>query len=140
MPPSDPHPPAPGTWVIPERFEHGDNAAEGHFLVPEGSPWFSGHFPGMPILPAIGMLDMVRDTLDRYAAHRGVRLTIREMKRIRFRQVIAPGARFSVSLSLSDGDGPVKVSFSCTSDGTNVCSGFLIAGTAQPGEGAACIP
>ncbi len=114
------------TWIIPEKFVYHDNGTEGHFLVPDDSPWFSGHFPGMPILPAIGMMGMVRDTLARFAAHAGVRLTIREIKRVRFRQMLGPGSRFSALVTLNLGDDSPHASFHCVSGNTRVCDGMLI--------------
>lgn len=122
------------TWVIPEKFIHSSGGTEGHFLIPAASPWFSGHFPDMPILPAIGMLGMVYDTLAEYASHNGVRLTLAGMKRVRFRQVLGPGAHFTVSLSpgtLPDAspDASQKesiVPFHCTSGDTKICDGALL--------------
>lgn len=83
----------------------------------------------MPVLPAIGMLGMVHDTLLAYAAHHGVRLTIREMKRVRFRQILGPESHFTVFLSPDiEGTAP-QVPFHCTSDDpgeTKVCEGTLL--------------
>ncbi len=82
----------------------------------------------MPILPAIGMLGMVHDTLSRYAEHCGIRLTIRELKRVRFRQMLGPGSHFRVSLSLNTDDDVPQVSFHCVSGDTKVCDGILLVG------------
>lgn len=114
------------TWTIPEKFVHHADGTDGHFLIPVDSPWFSGHFPGMPILPAIGMLSMVHDTLIQYAAHLGIRLTIRGMKRVRFRQILGPGSHFSIFLVLNTGDDAPQVSFHCMSGDTKVCDGILL--------------
>ncbi len=114
------------TWIIPEKFVHSENSTDGSFFVPGNSSWFSGHFPNMPILPAIGMLGMVYDTLSEYSAHHGIRLTIREMKRIRFRQILRPESHFNVSISLKTGDEVSQGTFHCTSGGIKVCDGMLV--------------
>ncbi len=113
-------------WIIPEKFVPHENDAEGHFMIPGNSPWFSGHFPGMPVFPAIGMLGLVYDTLKEYAAHRGIRLTIMEMKRIRFRQVLGPESPFTVFISLKNVNGASQVFFHCVSGDTKVCDGILL--------------
>jgi 3-hydroxymyristoyl/3-hydroxydecanoyl-(acyl carrier protein) dehydratase len=114
------------TWIIPEKFIHSENSTEGSFFVPGNSLWFSGHFPGMPTLPAIGMLGMVYDTLSEYSAHHGIRLTIREMKRIRFRQILRPESHFSVFISLKTGEEFAEGVFQCTSNDVKVCDGMLV--------------
>ncbi len=113
-------------WVIPEKFIHSANGTEGHFLIPVHSPWFSGHFPDMPVLPAIGMLGMVYDTLAAHTAHNGIRLTIRGMKRVRFRQILEPGSRFIVSISLNTSTDASQVLFHCVSGDTKACDGILL--------------
>ncbi|MCL4557403.1 MAG: hypothetical protein M1491_01975 [Deltaproteobacteria bacterium] len=117
-------------WVIPESFTHNEKGIESSFFVPGDSPWFSGHFPSMPILPAIGMLGMVYDTLTAYSAHHGVRLTIQGIKRVRFRQVLKPESHFrvSIAIALQPSDGGLHASFQCMSDGDKVCDGILVVG------------
>lgn len=64
--------------------------------VAPDSPWFSGHFPGDPILPGIAQLGMVfdaiRNTVDRELVITGVR-------RVRFRQIIRPDDHMEISIS-----------------------------------------
>jgi 3-hydroxymyristoyl/3-hydroxydecanoyl-(acyl carrier protein) dehydratase len=55
-------------------------------VVFDGSePWFDGHFPGAPILPAVAQLDAVDRVL------RGAGLALVGVERARFRRVILPG-------------------------------------------------
>jgi 3-hydroxymyristoyl/3-hydroxydecanoyl-(acyl carrier protein) dehydratase len=56
-------------------------------IVPEGSAWFSGHFPGDPILPGVAQLAMVVDVLSSFT-HATVKLS--SVRRVRFRQIIRP--------------------------------------------------
>lgn len=62
-------------------------------VVFDGSePWFDGHFPGAPILPAVAQLDRV----DRLLREEG--LSLAGVERARFRRVILPGesAEFAI--------------------------------------------
>ena len=118
--------PAGETWTIPENFIYHDGGIESSFFIPGDSPWFSGHFPGMPILPAIGMLGMVYDTLSEYSTHHGIHLTIREIKRVRFRQVLKPQSRFNVIVSIEPSGDGFRGSFQCMSENEKVCDGTLV--------------
>ncbi len=113
------------TWVIPETSSVHDSSIERSFFIPRDSLWFSGHFPNMPIVPAISMLGMINDTVAAYAAHHGISLLLREMKRVRFKKIIKPDSAFSVSLLLRPTAGGFSGSFQCTSGGDMVCEGSL---------------
>ncbi|MGE0085544.1 MAG: phosphopantetheine-binding protein [Desulfococcaceae bacterium] len=67
-----------------------------HAEIGPDSPWFSGHFPGDPILPGIAQLGLVfaaiRDAVDKDLILSGVR-------RVRFRQIIRPDERMEISIS-----------------------------------------
>jgi len=60
------------------------------------SPWFSGHFPGDPILPGIAQLGLVfaaiRDAVNK-------ELMIAGVKRVRFRQIIRPDDLMEICIS-----------------------------------------
>jgi 3-hydroxyacyl-[acyl-carrier-protein] dehydratase len=55
--------------------------------VPPESGWFSGHFPGEPILPGIAQLGMVFDAINR-SESRNIKIT--GIRRVRFKQIIRP--------------------------------------------------
>ena len=55
--------------------------------VPSESNWFSGHFPGEPILPGIAQLGMVFDAINRMG---GRNFKITGIRRVRFKQIIRP--------------------------------------------------
>ena len=63
--------------------------------APADSPWFSGHFPGEPILPGIAQLHMALEAL-RTATPEGFRLV--GVRRVRFKQVIRPGEPLTVTV------------------------------------------
>lgn len=64
--------------------------------VPLESPWFSGHFPGNPILPGIAQLEMVLDLIRQSVDH-PIRLAA--VNRVRFKQMILPEERFRLVAS-----------------------------------------
>jgi len=51
------------------------------------SNWFSGHFPGDPILPGVAQLGMVFDAINHHCCQE---LKITKLKRVRFKQIIRP--------------------------------------------------
>ena len=55
--------------------------------VPAESNWFSGHFPGEPILPGIAQLGMVFDAINR-TENQNFKIT--GIRRVRFKQIIRP--------------------------------------------------
>jgi len=67
-----------------------------HAKIGQDSPWFSGHFPGDPILPGIAQLEAVfaaiRDAVDKD-------LMIAGVKRVRFRQIIRPDDRMEICIN-----------------------------------------
>jgi 3-hydroxymyristoyl/3-hydroxydecanoyl-(acyl carrier protein) dehydratase len=86
------------------------------------SPWFSGHFPGNPILPGIAQLGMVSDLLKKTTAYQ---LKIDSVKQVRFKQIILPDARILIKIQ------PVKdrahhYSFRMTVKDAIVCRGVIV--------------
>jgi len=55
--------------------------------VPPAGPLYEGHFPGRPILPGIGLLDLALRAL----AAAGASPAVREIAVLRLRRLIAPG-------------------------------------------------
>lgn len=73
--------------------------------VEPGSPWFTGHFPGDPILPAIGQLDLLR----RLRLHRGRRAHLAAVETLRLGEPVRPGDRLAVELARPSDDGRAQV-------------------------------
>ena len=63
------------------------------------SPWFSGHFPGDPILPGIAQLSMVLETLR--SVYGTVHVT--GVRRVRFKQVLRPGDPLDIMVKPNPG-------------------------------------
>lgn len=79
-----------------------DIPVNGYFeaVVQSGSLWFSGHFPGEPIVPGIAQISIINDIIKSFL-HKGDETAVSELKRIRFRQVIRPDEVMKINI-LSD--------------------------------------
>ncbi|KPJ75812.1 MAG: hypothetical protein AMJ54_13765 [Deltaproteobacteria bacterium SG8_13] len=85
------------------------------------SPWYSGHFPGEPILPGIAQIAMVGEAIG-LAEDRPVRIA--GLKRVRFKQVIQPGDGIDIRVRPREGDA-AAYSFQVTGGGEVACSGII---------------
>jgi 3-hydroxymyristoyl/3-hydroxydecanoyl-(acyl carrier protein) dehydratase len=63
-------------------------------VVPE-SLWFSGHFPGDPVLPAIAQLGMVFDAVCKVS---GFQFRIAGFSRVKFKRMIRPGDCLKITI------------------------------------------
>ena len=68
-------------------IEKTKNSVALEFVIPGASPYFDGHFPGFPILPAVAQAEIV---LRSAAEHLGTGVEIAEIKRIKFSKKIKP--------------------------------------------------
>ena len=96
-------------------------------LAGPGSPWFSGHFPGWPILPGIAMLSMVGEAVRHDERTRGMTVKITGVKRVRFRQPIRPDDPISISLSRTEGDREDSYNFKIVVRRDIACTGVMTA-------------
>ncbi len=86
------------------------------------SPWFSGHFPGDPILPGIAQIAMVFDVIKQ--VHKESR-KISEIRRVRFKQVIRPDDGLDLIIT-SCAEGSGHYLFKIMVKGDLACSGTMI--------------
>lgn len=84
------------------------------------SSWFSGHFPGDPILPGIAQLKMVADLV---AKSETGALRMTGLSRVKFRKIVRPGDVLDIKVTLSDKKG--QYIFKITSRDEDVCSGWM---------------
>ena len=89
--------------------------------VPPDSGWFSGHFPGEPILPGIAQLGMVFDAINR-AGGRNLRIT--GVRRVRFKQIIRPDDPLRLTIKPQKGEAGVY-DFRIQVDEELACSGIM---------------
>ncbi len=71
----------------PERTKTGAICAR--VRVRADSPWFAGHFPGFPVLPAIAQMSMLVEMVARAS---GVPLYLQAASRIKFKRLVLPGS------------------------------------------------
>ena len=76
-------------------IEKNDNSVTIEFSVPDTIPYFDGHFPEFPILPAIAQIELVI----RFASHFfGIGIDISEIQRIKFSNLIRPFTPLALKL------------------------------------------
>lgn len=88
-------------------------------LIPANHPAFAGHFPGMPIVPGVVLLDEV---LSAIAAQRGVSCDRCSLIAVKFKAVVSPGQPLTLRLDASGSHG---VRFELLSAGRPVASGAI---------------
>jgi len=93
-------------------------------IVSGKSPWFSGHFPGEPILPGVALLGMVFDAIKQAY---GKNLKISRLKRIKFKQIIKPNDKIQIIAKEKNDDNSLY-SFQVMIDSKIACNGIMIVG------------
>jgi len=88
--------------------------------VNDDSPWFSGHFPGNPILPGIAQLHMVAAVI---ARSKQENLYIKRVQRVKFKKIVRPGERLEIHAAATTILG--QYSFRITHETQDVCSGMM---------------
>lgn len=91
--------------------------------VPWNSPWFSGHFPGNPVLPAIAQISIVFDLI-----HRAVQkpIILKTFHRVKFKRIILPDEEMDITASQIDGT-PGNFAFQIMVSGEVACKGKMLA-------------
>jgi uncharacterized membrane protein/3-hydroxymyristoyl/3-hydroxydecanoyl-(acyl carrier protein) dehydratase len=69
------------------------------FCVPEESDYFDGHFPDFKLLPAVAQVDIVLRLVRRYL---DCACVVREIKRLKFQQMIRPGTPLAAEISFRE--------------------------------------
>jgi 3-hydroxymyristoyl/3-hydroxydecanoyl-(acyl carrier protein) dehydratase len=100
-----------------------EGTLEARAIAPEDSPWFTGHFPGEPILPGIALLDTVCRAIRIAEQNRGRQVSIGKLRRVRFTRPVRPGEHFRVSLSSETTKEDTWVTFKISVEENIVCSG-----------------
>jgi 3-hydroxymyristoyl/3-hydroxydecanoyl-(acyl carrier protein) dehydratase len=95
--------------------------------APADSPWFSGHFPGEPILPGIALIYMAEQAIFRDALAKGGQVFLQALKRVRFTRPVRPGETLSINISGEEAGEDILFSFKITNKENIVCSGVIVA-------------
>ena len=85
------------------------------------SPWFSGHFPGEPILPGIALLGMVFEAI-KQAGDKN--LIISGVKRVKFKKIIKPGDKIQI-IAREKNDDNSLYTFQIMVDSQIACNGIM---------------
>lgn len=94
--------------------------------VPPGGPLFEGHFPGRPILPGVGLLDLALGALS--AA--GASPTLREIATLRLRRPVEPGELLEIEVKACDLDGRIRLEVLRAAE--IVANGVVVLGEPSP--------
>ncbi len=107
--------------ILAERVD--PPVAELVLEIPPDLAYFRGHFPGAPVLPGVVQLAWSLELAKRY-----LRLTgdLRGIEALKFRQVIRPEARVTLTLTFAEKTG--KLHFSYESDQGPHSSGRIVLG------------
>jgi 3-hydroxymyristoyl/3-hydroxydecanoyl-(acyl carrier protein) dehydratase len=102
------------------------DALEARVFVPEDSIWFSGHFPGEPILPGIAVVHAVYETIQQDAQCRGTSVHISHLKRIRFTSPVRPGDTLLIRITSEVASTEMHYIFKATVGENTVSSGLVV--------------
>jgi len=95
--------------------------------APADSPWFSGHFPGEPILPGIALVYMAEQAIIQSALAKGEKVLLHTLKRVRFTRPVRPGETLAINISGEEAGEDILFSFKITNEENIVCSGAIVA-------------
>ncbi|MRR18021.1 MAG: hypothetical protein EG826_16355 [Deltaproteobacteria bacterium] len=103
------------------------NALEALVRVPPDCIWFTGHFPGEPILPGIAMIHTVYEAILKLVGQDAESINLSALKRVRFTGPIRPGEAFLLNLTREEEAQAMLFSFKVTHENKVICSGQLTA-------------
>jgi 3-hydroxyacyl-[acyl-carrier-protein] dehydratase len=101
--------------------------------VPSSGLLYEGHFPGRPILPGVGLLDLVLRAL----AATGASPALRGIAALRLRRLVAPGDALELEVTALDRDGRTRLEVRRAAE--VVANGVVVLGEPSPGTGRAVL-
>jgi acyl-coenzyme A synthetase/AMP-(fatty) acid ligase/3-hydroxymyristoyl/3-hydroxydecanoyl-(acyl carrier protein) dehydratase len=111
------------------EFRRGDELVTNILAEPD-AVWFQGHFPAMPLMPGVGMLALVEESIELFwQTATAPAVQISGFRRIRFRQRIDPGASFRIRVKTGQ---PGSLRFSVEVGGLAACTGECGVVPAEP--------
>jgi len=100
---------------------------EAQALAPTDSLWFSGHFPGYPILPGIALISLVWQAIVQDAGKRNEKISLASLKKVRFAKPVQPGENLSVFITGNQSVEEILYSFKVAVRENIVCTGLIVA-------------
>jgi 3-hydroxyacyl-[acyl-carrier-protein] dehydratase len=117
-----------GQWnLLTDVNTDKSNEIEALAYAPLDSPWFTGHFPGEPILPGMALVHMAQEAILKHAQARNEQIKLDTLRRVRFVQPVRPGEKLSIYISSEEAGEEILFSFKATNKENIVCSGVIIA-------------
>jgi len=104
-------------------IEKTENSVSLEFTIPDTNPYFDGHFPDFPILPAVAQMDLILRFASRYL---GTGIALMEIRRIKFTSLIRPFA--PLLLNVKKNDKTISFNLSSREGDTAYSSGTVILG------------
>jgi acyl-CoA synthetase (AMP-forming)/AMP-acid ligase II len=102
------------------ELRRGDELVTSVLAEPDAA-WFQGHFPAMPLLPGVGMLALVEESIELFwQTGTEPAVQISGLRRIRFRQRVDPGATLRIRVKKGQ---PGSLRFSVEVGGLAACTG-----------------
>jgi 3-hydroxyacyl-[acyl-carrier-protein] dehydratase len=108
-------------YLIKKIFFNHSEKISATVTVPGNSPWFSGHFPGNPILPAIAQISIVFDIICQ-AVKKPILLN--QFHRVKFRRIILPDEEMDITASQIN-ETSTNYSFQISVNGELACKGMM---------------
>lgn len=113
-------------WQLLKEVKTGEHhRIEAQAFVPEDSCWFSGHFPGEPILPGVAIVHLVWQVIFQDASRKGRQVKLDTVKRVRFTQPVRPGQNLSIFIICGDDGEEDSYAFRVLCGENVVCSGLI---------------
>ena len=95
------------------KFEENPAVCQAELFLPEHSAAFKDHFPGRPLLPAIGLISLCEWMIRRWL---GDDARLVSLKRVKFTRPVIPGLRLQIQLSRRGADRLRMVAHSSAGD------------------------
>jgi len=108
-----------GRWESTAQFE-------------SSSPWFSGHFEGYPLLPAVTLLSLAAETVKVRGQERGRFLEVSGLGGVRFKQFVFPDRELLIAVAPMPPGRRADLDFQITWRETVVAQGVLVVTERKP--------
>jgi 3-hydroxymyristoyl/3-hydroxydecanoyl-(acyl carrier protein) dehydratase len=103
-----------------------DGRLEARVQLDSTSKWFSGHFEGISIMPAVSLLSIVGQLVRRQGQEEGRNLEVSGFHKVRIRRFVMPGEELRISVASMPPGCQADLDFLLTSQGRTVAKGSLI--------------